>query len=44
VKLLWQNRSRFIKKHELDDAKLAYDRAVRTYERIAAESPHNLCL
>ena len=44
VKLLWQNRNRFIKKHELAEAKLAYDRAVRTYERIAAESPHDLRL
>ena len=44
VKLLWQNRNRFIKKHELAEAKLAYDRAVRTYERIAAESPRNLRL
>mgnify|MGYP001428063428 CR=1 FL=1 len=39
VKLLWQNRNRFIKKSEQAEAKLAYDRAVRTYERIAAESP-----
>ena len=39
VKLLWQNRNRFIKKSEQAEAKFAYDRAVRTYERIAAESP-----
>ena len=39
VKLLWENRNRFIKKSEQTEAKLAYDRAVRTYERIAAESP-----
>jgi hypothetical protein len=39
VKLLWQNRNRFIKKPEQPAAKLAYDRAIKTYERIAAESP-----
>ena len=39
VKLLWQNRNRFIKKSERVEAKLAYDRAVRAYERIAGESP-----
>ena len=39
VKLLWQNRNRFIKKPEQPAAKAAYDRAQKTYERIAAESP-----
>jgi hypothetical protein len=39
VKILWKNRNRFIKKPEQPAAKAAYDRAIKTYERIAAESP-----
>ena len=39
VKLLWANRNQFIKESEQAEARLAYDRAVGTYERIAAESP-----
>jgi hypothetical protein len=39
VKILWANRNRFIKKSEQPAAKLAYDRAIKTYQRIAAESP-----
>jgi len=38
VKLLWHNRNRFIKKPEQPAAKLAYERAIKTYERIATES------
>jgi len=39
VKILWHNRHRFIKPAERPAAKVAYDRALKTYERIAAESP-----
>ena len=39
VKLLWQNRNRFIKKPEQPAAKATYARTIKTYERIAAESP-----
>ena len=39
VKILWKNRNRFIKKPEQPAAKAAYNRAQKTYERIAAESP-----
>jgi len=39
VKILWRNRHRFIKPAERPAAKAAYDRALKTYERIAAESP-----
>ncbi|MDP6893439.1 MAG: CehA/McbA family metallohydrolase [Verrucomicrobiota bacterium] len=39
VKLLWENRSRFITESERDEAKIAYDRAVKTYNRIAKDSP-----
>ena len=39
VKILWRNRHRFIKPAERPAAKVAYDRALKTYERIAAESP-----
>ena len=39
VKILWHNRHRFIKPAERPAAKAAYDRALKTYERIAAESP-----
>ncbi|MBC8243252.1 MAG: CehA/McbA family metallohydrolase [Verrucomicrobia bacterium] len=38
VKLLWHNRNRFIKKPEQPAAKLAYERAIKTYDRIATES------
>jgi hypothetical protein len=39
VKILWHNRHRFIKEAERPAAKAAYDRALKTYERIATESP-----
>ena len=39
VKILWHNRQSFIKPAERPAAKAAYDRARKTYERIAAESP-----
>ena len=38
VKILWRNRHRFIKESERTAAKAAYDRALKTYMRIAAES------
>ena len=39
VKILWHNRHRFIKEPERPAAKASYDRAIQTYQRIAAESP-----
>ena len=39
VKLLWENRNRFITESERNEAKMAYDRAVKIYDQIANESP-----
>lgn len=41
VKLLWKNRQRFIAEDERPQAHEAYQRAIATFERIAAESPAN---
>ena len=38
IKLLWTNRQRFISELERPHARAAYDRAIATYERVAAES------
>jgi hypothetical protein len=38
IDLLWENRSKFISDAEKPAAREAYDRAVKTYERIAGEA------
>jgi len=39
VKRLWKNRSHKISEAERDEARQAYDRAIETYEKRAAEAP-----
>ncbi|MBI4601894.1 MAG: exo-alpha-sialidase [Planctomycetes bacterium] len=41
VELLWESRHRFIAEPEREEARRAYDRAVETYRRIAAECPED---
>ena len=38
VELLWENRSRFIAEKERAEARAAYDRALATYRKLAAEA------
>jgi hypothetical protein len=39
IKLLWINRHKRIAEHERAEAEKTYQKAIRTYERIAAEAP-----
>ena len=39
IKLLWQNRRNRISEDEREEARQTYQRAIRTYEQIAKESP-----
>jgi len=39
IRMLWQNRQNHIAKHERDEARKTYEKAIRSFERIAEESP-----
>ena len=38
IDLLWENRNKFISDAEKPAAREAYDRAIKTYERLAGEA------